>query len=349
MLGHCGSAEGAKCFSQGRRIAPRATRSPWVSQKKAISPKKKIAKICMQIGVLSGPQVMLARMNKSLSIVGAGRVGRGLGRKLRKAGWNIGSIVTRSEATARKATRFIGAGAPQATVTRDVASSQVILVTTPDDELARASEMLARVCGKALRGKTVLHTSGANGADVLRALKSCGASVGSMHPMQSFSGVKEPSLKGVRFAIDGDTTASGVARKIVNSLGGVPLRVNGGKKALYHAAGVMAAGHTLALMEGATRMLMASGLTRREALRALLPLTREVLDNFEQLGAHAAWTGPLARDDYEVIRAHRKALRELPKEFGAAYDAVNRLAALLLAKKPDAAKGKLRAGSEKKN
>lgn len=284
---------------------------------------------------------MLARMNKSLSIVGAGRVGRGLGRKLREAGWKIGSVVTRSEATAQKAVRVIGAGRPQAKVTLDVASSRLILVATPDDELAGASKVLARVCGKALRGKIVLHTSGAKGSDVLQAARKCGASAGSMHPMQSFSGVKGTSLKGVRFAIEGDTASVSVARKIVKSLGGISLRVSGEKKALYHAAGVMAAGHVLALMEAATRMLMASGLNRREALRALLPLTREVLDNFEKLGAPAAWTGPLAREDYEVIRAHRQALSELPEEFGAAYDAANRLTALLFAKNPDAAMRRL--------
>jgi predicted short-subunit dehydrogenase-like oxidoreductase (DUF2520 family) len=228
-----------------------------------------------------------------------------------------------------------------------VASSQLILVTTPDDELAGASAVLATVCGKALRGKIILHTSGARGANLLRPAKNCGASVGSMHPMQSFSGVKGPSLKGVRFAIEGDAAAVNVARKIVESLGGVSLRVSGEKKALYHAAGVMAAGHTLALMEAATRMLMTSGLKRREALGALLPLTREVLDNYEKLGAAAAWTGPLARGDYKVIRAHRKALRELPGEFGAVYDAVNRLAAVLLAKNPDAALRELRVEIEK--
>lgn len=271
-------------------------------------------------------------MNKSVSIVGAGRVGKGLGRRLREAGWKIGSVVTRSTSTARKAKQFIGGGQPQAQITPAVAGSRLILITTPDDTLAGASAMLAKVCGKALRGKIVLHTSGARGAEVLRPAKKCGASVGSMHPMQSFSGVKGPSLKGVRFAIAGDAPAVSVATKIVKSLGGISVHVKGEKKALYHAAGVMAAGHTLALVEAATRMLMAAGLKRREALGALLPLTREVLDNYEKLGARAAWTGPLARGDYEVIKAHRKALRELPREFGAVYDAVSRLAAVLLAK-----------------
>jgi predicted short-subunit dehydrogenase-like oxidoreductase (DUF2520 family) len=282
-------------------------------------------------------------MNKSVSIVGAGRVGKSLGRKLRETGWKIGPVVTRNKSTARNAVRFIGAGQSHAKIIPGVASSRLILVTAPDDELAVVSTELARICGKGLRGKIVLHTSGARDAGVLQSAKKCGARVGSMHPMQSFSGVEAPSLKGVRFAIEGDTAATSLARKIVKSFGGISLRVSAKKKTLYHAAGVMAAGHALALMEAGTRMLMAAGLNRREALRALLPLTREVLDNYEKLGARAAWTGPLARGDYKVIRAHRKALREIRREFSAAYNALNHLAALVLAKNPNAVLRELKA------
>ncbi|PYU72085.1 MAG: hypothetical protein DMG49_08320 [Acidobacteria bacterium] len=49
-------------------------------------------------------------MEKTLAIIGAGRVGRMLGRGLRELGWKIGAVVTRGEASARRAVRFIGAG-----------------------------------------------------------------------------------------------------------------------------------------------------------------------------------------------------------------------------------------------
>jgi predicted short-subunit dehydrogenase-like oxidoreductase (DUF2520 family) len=275
-------------------------------------------------------------------------VGRALGRRLREAGWKIGAVVTRSEASARKAARFIGAEWPDSEITTDVALSNVILIATPDDGVDSVAETLASVCGDALRGKIVLHTSGARNATVLDAVKRCGAAVGSMHPMQSFSEVKAPSLKGRVFAIEGDPAAMHVAKQMVNSLGGMPLPIDGGKKALYHAAGVMAAGHVLALMEAATRMLIASGMKRREAVRALLPLTRQVLDNFEMLGAKAAWTGPLARGDYGVVSAHRQALRELPEEYGGAYEALNRLAARVLAEDPELMLIELGVGEEKR-
>jgi predicted short-subunit dehydrogenase-like oxidoreductase (DUF2520 family) len=270
-------------------------------------------------------------MPGSLSIVGAGRVGRALGRCLRELGWKIGAVVTRSEPTARKVVRSIGAGHAHAFLTRQVVAAQVILITTPDRCVAEVAEDLARIGAEELRGKIVLHTSGALSSDVLDPLRQCGASVGSMHPLQTFSGVGVPSLDGKVFAIEGDAQAVRIARVIARALGAIPVRIEGSKKPLYHAAGALAAGSVLALMEAATRLMTAAGMKRREAVRALLPLTRQVLENFERLGPRAAWTGPLSRKDYGVVAAHTEAMKDLPGELVEAYEVMNRLAAVVLA------------------
>ena len=270
-------------------------------------------------------------MPSSLAIIGAGRVGRALGRQLREAGWRIGAVLTRSEASARRAVRFIGAGKAFAGITRQVLLSQVILIATPDDEIVVVARELARIGEEELRGRVILHTSGAMDSGALEPLRAHGATVGSMHPLQSFSGVAVPSLEGRVFAIEGQTQAVRMARRIARELGGSPVRVSGDKKLLYHAAAAMAAGHILAVEEAATQVLLSLGMKRREAVRALLPLTRQVLDNFETLGPRAAWTGPLSRGDFKVVRAHLQALRRSPKEFVDAYDVLNHLAARALA------------------
>jgi predicted short-subunit dehydrogenase-like oxidoreductase (DUF2520 family) len=273
-------------------------------------------------------------MAGTLSIIGAGRVGRALGRRLRECGWKIGAVVTSTESTARKAVRSIGAGQAHAFLTRQVVAAQVILITTQDHSLVDVAEELARVGAEELRGKIVLHTSGALSSKVLEPVKRCGASIGSMHPLQTFSGVGVPPLDGKVFAIEGDIAAVRMARQIARALGAVPVHIDGAKKPLYHAAGALAAGNVLALMEAATRLMTAAGMKRREAMRALLPLTRQVLENFERLGPRAAWTGPLSRGDYGVVAAHLDAMKNLPAAFAQAYEAVNRLAALVLAQDP---------------
>lgn len=273
-------------------------------------------------------------MEKTLAILGAGRVGRALGRRLRELDWKIGVVVSRSEPAARRAVRFIGAGKPHGTLTRHVFGSQVILIATPDDAIAFVARELARMVGEELWGKVVLHTSGALDSRALAPVKKCGAAVGSMHPLQTFSGVGVPDLEGKVFAVEGDVVAVRTARQIARALGGSPVQIRGDKKIVYHAAAALASGHVLALMEAATQLLISLGMKRNEAAGALLPLTRQVLDNFERVGPRAAWTGPLARGDYKIVEAHLRALRDSEEGIAEAYEGLNHLAARLLAPRP---------------
>jgi predicted short-subunit dehydrogenase-like oxidoreductase (DUF2520 family) len=270
-------------------------------------------------------------MPETLSIVGAGRVGKALGRCLHDLGWRIGVVATRSIPTARAAVRAIGAGNPTDQLSRQVLASKVLLVATPDKILADVAADLARLGGDEWAGKVVLHTSGALDSSALRALAEAGAETGSIHPMQTFSAQSVPELAGCVFGIDGSSAALKVARKIIRQIGGVAVRLSGGNKAAYHAAGTIACAHVLAIAETAARILMAQGFTRREAARALLPLTRQTLDNFERVGARAAWTGPMSRGDFLTVRRHAEALSSFPSEYQEAYQALSRLAASVLA------------------
>src|SRR6202049_98727 len=269
-------------------------------------------------------------MRGALAIIGAGRVGRALGRRLHELDWKIGAVITRSDASARKAVRFIGAGNARAMLSREVLASRLILISTPDNAIVKVAGELARIGAEELRGKVVLHTSGALNSSALKAVRDFGAAVGSMHPLQSFSGVAIPPLEGKVFAIEGDPAAIRLARQIVRALGGLPVQIAGGSKALYHAAAAFAAGHVLAIEETSTRLLMLTGMKRGEAVRALLQLTRQVLENFERLGPRAAWTGPLARGDYGVVGAHPARMERFTREFSNAYAALNDLASLVL-------------------
>jgi predicted short-subunit dehydrogenase-like oxidoreductase (DUF2520 family) len=274
-------------------------------------------------------------MVESLSIVGAGRVGRALGRRLHELGWKIGVVCASSESSARKAVRFIGAGKPQTGLSVQVLASKVVLLTVPDDAIPAVAGEFARIGGDEWRGLIVLHTSGALDSTVLSALKSCGAAVGSMHPLQSFSGVGTPPLEGRVFGIEGDEPALRVARRIARALEGTPVKLTAAKKALYHAAGAFAAGHLLALEETGVQLLMNAGIKRAAATKALLSLSRQVLDNYEKLGPHYAWTGPLSRGDYRVVASHQQALQQYRPEFLEAYQSLSRLAARVLSEKAE--------------
>jgi predicted short-subunit dehydrogenase-like oxidoreductase (DUF2520 family) len=289
---------------------------------------------------IPGHAMLALRMSRSISIVGAGRVGRTLGRLLRRLGWRIVAVTTRSSDGAHRAVRYIGAGRSYSTLTREITDADVILLTVPDGELAGLAHSLSRIAPKRWRGKIVLHTSGALDRKVLQPLARLGAATGSLHPIQSFSGRNDPKLEGIVFGVEGAPKARRTAISLACALGGVPVTIaaeNGGqKKILYHAAAVLVAGLGLGLIEGATQLLVSIGFTYRDAQRALLPLIRQVLDNAEQHGARHTWTGPISRKDYGTVALHAKALRNQSLELQETYRALARLSARVLAERPDA-------------
>jgi predicted short-subunit dehydrogenase-like oxidoreductase (DUF2520 family) len=298
-------------------------------------------------------------MKRTVSIVGAGRVGRTLGRRLHDLGWGIGAVVTRSSANSRAAVGIIGAGTPMrlagspglrfreegtgsirnlALDLNRVFAADVIFFTTSDDILRPLARAFARLTRDKCRGKIVLHTSATLDRGALAPFARYGAAVGSLHPMQAFGGNVMPNLKDVIFAVEGDPKAVRVAASIAKSLGGIPVSIASRDKAVYHAAAVLAAGSLYATIEAGLILLMRAGFTRERAGQTLFPLVRQIFDNIERIGPRAAWTGPLSRGDYEIVSRHARALRTGPPEVRKAYAALAMLAASVLSADPHEAK-----------
>src|ERR1700730_9160145 len=217
--------------------------------------------------------MLTQRMSETVSIVGGGRVGRALGRRLHELGWRVGGVTGRSISTARAAVRAIGAGQPLDAPTHQVLNSRIVLITTPDGAIEGVAENLALLGGKEWCGKVALHTSGSLDSCVLQVLADLGAATGSMHPMQTFSNQNVPDLANCIFGVEACPIALKAARKMIHQMGGVAVRLSGANKAAYHAAGSFACVYVLALMEAATRLVMTQGFKRRQAMRALVPLT----------------------------------------------------------------------------
>lgn len=285
-------------------------------------------------------------MKKTVAIIGAGRVGRELGRRLKLLGWRVGAVVTRTPATARAAVKWIGAGTPRTQITPDVFAADLILVAVPDRAITEVVHKIGAVAAglssqatpqrggvkPPLQGIAVLHTSGSMSHEVLAPLAKLGAAIGAMHPMQTFGRAGKPDFAGTVFGLDGDGRAVRLAGKIARALGGTPVEIDARKKAGYHCAGGFAAQHVLAVLEAGVRLLTDAGLTRQQATRSLCKMARQTLENLEQHGAAATWSGPAARGDFSTIARHLKVLRRYPPDFLTSYISLTRLVIQLVAK-----------------
>ena len=96
-----------------------------------------------------------------------------------------------------------------------------------------------------------------------------------------------------------------------------------GGKARYHAGATMASNYLVALASCAVELLESAGLSRDEALAALLPLMHGSLENLSTLGLPAALTGSIARGDARTILSHQRALEDLP-EIAEIYESLGR-------------------------
>ena len=246
-----------------------------------------------------------------VAIVGAGNLGSALALALGRAGYGVEAVIARSRgASLRKAKALAKqVGARASTDLSDVRGG-LIWFCVPDAEIALAARSLA---GKIeWEGRVALHSSGALTSDELSVLRRRGAAVASVHPLMTFVRGSQPSLAGVPFAVEGDPAAVGVARRVVENLGGLAYSIRQKDKAAYHAWGTFASPLFTALLATTERVAALAGLSRKAARRRMIPILLQTLVNYAAFGAAGGFSGPIIRGDVDTVKRHLRVLRGAP-------------------------------------
>jgi predicted short-subunit dehydrogenase-like oxidoreductase (DUF2520 family) len=266
-----------------------------------------------------------------IAIIGAGNVGRTLGRLSHQAGHEIGDVVCRSKRSAAAAVKFIGAGRAWASDRVELSPADLVLVSTPDGVIPKAVELITSHASTVGR-PVVLHTSGAIASDALGALNEFGMSVGSCHPLQTFESPKSAlAIVGDSyFCIEGEHRAVRVARRFVRDVGARYFEIPTEMKSLYHAAAVLSSGGVVALLSFSIDMVARCGLTPSEARRVLLPLVEGTVANVSALGPERALTGPVRRGDSETVARNLAALVAVDPDAADLYRRLARRAVTLI-------------------
>lgn len=268
--------------------------------------------------------------NKTVAIIGGGRVGSSVGYLLKRAGYTITAVTSRTMVSAEKAAAFIGEGKPGTDVIEAAREADLVFITTPDRVVQDVCSAIA--AGKGFRaGALVVHTSGAHTRDLLDPAKEAGACRAVIHPLQSLAsreqGVK--TLPGSYFRIETDPEAREAAKEIVKALGGIELmlpewRSDRDSAALYHAGAVAVSNYFVALVDYGLKFYTALGADKNEALKAVLPLIRGTLHNIETHGTVDALTGPIMRGDTRTVRDHLHAMQKRAPELAHLYKVMAR-------------------------
>jgi len=258
----------------------------------------------------------------TLNLVGAGHVGRALGRLFASGGaFTVQDVLTRNAASAREAVDFIGAGQACTTLAQ-MRPAQVWMLAVGDDAIVPANEALA-THGQ-LAGAIVFHCSGAKASGELQAARAAGAHVASVHPVRSFA---DPQAVAADFAgtfcgIEGDQEALALLEPAFAAIGARLVRIDPAAKTVYHAAAVFASNYLVTVVDAALRAYEAAGVPAEVARELARPLATEALANVFRLGPEAALSGPVARGDFATVARQQEAVTRWDAATGRLYEAL---------------------------
>jgi predicted short-subunit dehydrogenase-like oxidoreductase (DUF2520 family) len=257
-----------------------------------------------------------------LNIVGAGHVGRVLGRLFHQHGvFAVQDVLTRSLASAQDAVAFIGAGRALVQAA-ELRPAQVWMLAVGDDQIAPACAALA--ARGLLNGATVFHCSGAKASNELQAASQAGARVASVHPVRSFADAAAvaAAFDGTWCGVEGDMDALAVLSPACEAIGARLVNIDAAAKTVYHAASVFASNYLVTVLDAALRAYVAAGVPPEVARELARPLASETLANVFKLGAPGALSGPIARGDVATVARQHAALQDWDAPTAALYEAL---------------------------
>ena len=258
-------------------------------------------------------------MEQTLSIIGAGKVGRVLGHQFNTHQiFTIRDVLNRTVASGLEACEFIGAG-NAITDYAELQPADVFMIAVPDDQIKACSLRLQKQ-GLIQSSTIVFHCSGALGSKELQLNR--GAA--SMHPLRSFA---DPAHVAHHFfttmcTLEGDEYATQYLSLALKKIGMQVVAINQEGKTLYHAAAVFASNYLVTLMDASLRTFEAAGISPEMALRMAKPLAHESFNNIFRLGPKESLTGPVARGDVQTIKRHQSALKKWDGDMAELYTAM---------------------------
>ncbi|WP_457566635.1 Rossmann-like and DUF2520 domain-containing protein [Caldithrix abyssi] len=243
-------------------------------------------------------------------VIGCGKVGSSLFNLLVAAGFERVFVVDTIKCFNKEWAPFLGADS----FFNDLAALpeahfDLLAICTPDDQI---EEVVGQLSDRSLKAERIFHTSGSKTADLLQPLKSGGAIIGSLHPLQSFTRLFLPPeiWRGIVCTFQGDLPLFTYLQTIMQPFGSKIVAINIRQKRQLHLAATIAANFQVALYSWAEQILKDAQLTEGDLNQLLGPLIRRVGQNLNEQPLSRILSGPLQRGDEGTIHQHFSILKE---------------------------------------
>jgi len=245
-----------------------------------------------------------------LGIIGGGRAAWAFGSAWRAGSLPLSGIALRA-GSASPTARLLALEVMS--VPELLESSDAVVVAVSDRAIAAIA---AEVSGLSDR-PAIFHCSGSLPASALGDR----LNAFSLHPFRALPAVGQPvTLRDTLMVYEGPDRAVAVGRRIVEGCAGLFGRVAAAEKPRYHAAAVFAANYVAAMLEMSEEILRSVRLEIPSAdqppltalRQAIVDLAASASSNWLHQRGAAAFTGPAARGERQVVAGHLAALGALP-------------------------------------
>ncbi len=245
-----------------------------------------------------------------IGFIGAGKVGFSLGKHFVLHGMNVLGYYSRNSKSSKEAAEFTETKYYEE-LASIVKECDILFITVPDGNIR---EVYNQIIQMEIKGKYLVHCSGALSSEVFSGISKYGAKGCSIHPIcavsDMFTGYQE--LSKAYYTIEGNDVET--IAELIRDCGNVVEVISADMKSQYHASAVFASNLVVGLYDMATKLLKECGLSEEFSEKALQSLFMGNAESIAVNGVVQALTGPIERGDIKTVEKHLIALNGKERE-----------------------------------
>lgn len=242
-------------------------------------------------------------------IIGAGKLGLSLANYITGAGSCV-SLIARSDASCREASKIVNPDMIFRTLDKLFYLPKTFIIAVQDAQIAEIAETLADMFEQNLRGRCVMHCSGALEAKILKPCKACGANIFAAHPFQTFARHDAAQFENIYWGVEQEEGRE-EAEKFVRYMHGNLIKIHDKDKNLYHLTAVLVSNYVNATVNLGKQVAELFGMDLREP--AMKIITQTAQNALSSPSENISLTGPIARGDLDTIAKHLTAIKDKPE------------------------------------
>jgi Uncharacterized conserved protein len=238
-----------------------------------------------------------------ISFIGAGKAALSLSKYFSSKGHNIKYIFDIEEQKSKDFAQELGC--KSADIDTIIKNSKIVFLTVNDSSIYN---LWNQITNKMENSEIIfIHCSGAKEGIYAK------QNLYALHPACAMTG--DGDLNKICFGLENTGDKVDFIKSFIEEMGNRVILISKDKKREYHLANVMVSNLVLSIIDRAVSYLKNANLNEEEALALLIPLAKQNILNIESNGILKSITGPVAREDFEVLKNHLEIMQEEDKSF----------------------------------